>query len=274
MRRVVLLVLLMIGFTTNVQAANYELMELIPVNKETTIVTKNFSYQNFYYNDNQLEAEALKNNFIIFEKIKNISEEERPVSISIGLFDKDKLNIGIVNYCSTNDKYSAVAGTRLKPDEEMSYVIEVNERDLANDKSMNDIEYIAILSDNENCRIGGSKDFIGSKIEDIGLDKNTIIDDNTKLLIKILILIGGVGLVIFLYQFVFSSRFRNFNGSDVRQEYAYINKKLKKEREELSKNTPPPVEKPKEKRKEVLEQEAREALKENKEESDLHNFYK
>ena len=97
-------------------AANYEMKELIPVDT--------------------MEAEALKNNFIIFGGIKNLRDEDSPVSISIGIFDEDKKNIGTINYCSTNDKTSAVAETILKPDEERSYVIEVNKKVLAPDKTV------------------------------------------------------------------------------------------------------------------------------------------
>ena len=277
MKKIISLItlILILTITIPVQAANYELKELIPVNTSTTIVTNNFSYKEFYYNDNELEASSLRNNFIIFEGIKNISEKDLPVSISVGLFDKDKKNIGTVNYCSSADKTSVVAETVLKKDEEKSYVIEVNKKYLADKKTVQDIEYIAVLNDNINCRTHGSQDFVGMTVEEIGMKKNSIIDSNTEFLIKILTVIGIVFLIIFLYRFLFTNRFRNFDGEDVRQEFAYRNKELKNKREYIAR-TSPPKEKPVVKTKEdyIKQQETLEEAKENQEQSDLHNFYK
>ena len=71
MKKIRIVFLLLILFSIKeVRAANYQIKELIPVDTPTTIVTDNFSYKNFYYNDNKMEAESLKNNFIIFENIK------------------------------------------------------------------------------------------------------------------------------------------------------------------------------------------------------------
>lgn len=158
MKKIRIVFLLLILFSIKeVRAANYQIKELIPVDTPTTIVTDNFSYKNFYYNDNKMEAESLKNNFIIFENIKNLTDKELPVSISIGLFDENKINIGTVNYCSTNDKYSVVNNTILQSEEEKNYVIEVNKKNLADKKTVNDIKYIAVLSDNINCRSSGDR---------------------------------------------------------------------------------------------------------------------
>lgn len=277
MKRIISLITLIaiVTLTIPVQAANYELKELIPVNTPTTIVTNNFSYKEFYYNDNELEASTLKNNFIIFKGIKNISSKDLPVSISVGLFDKDKKNIGTINYCSSSDKTSVVAETILKKGEEQSYVIEINKKYLADKKTVKDIKYIAVLGDNITCRVQGSQDFVGMTVEEIGIKKNSIIDSNTEFLIKIMTFIIVILVIIFLYKFLFTNRFRNFDGEDVRQEFAYRNKELKNEREYIAR-TSPPKEKPRPKTKEdyIKEQETQEGQKENQEKSDLHNFYK
>ena len=123
-----LIILIALLITVPVNAANYEVKELIPVNVETSVFTDHFSYSGFYYNDNEMEDKSLKNNFIIFKGIRNITKEDRPVTVTIGLFDKDEKNIGTINYCSKNDKTSIVAGTILKPKEEKAYVIEVNKK--------------------------------------------------------------------------------------------------------------------------------------------------
>ena len=86
--------------TTTVYAANYEIKELIPVGTKTTIVTKYFSYRQFYYEKTD--------NKIHFQSIKNISDTEMPVSISIGLFGKNKKNIGGFlsdDYWSSDQEY-------------------------------------------------------------------------------------------------------------------------------------------------------------------------
>lgn len=277
MKRIILFITILVItlVSQNVYAANYNIKELIPVNKHTTIGTNNFRYIDFYYNDNEMEADGLKNNFIIFSKIKNVSDEKKAVTVSIGLFDKDKKNIGTINYCSTKDKTSVVAGTELNPDEEKSYVIEVNKKYLADKKTVKDIEYISILSDNPNCTTGSSLDFVGQTVDEIGQIKNTGLSDDAELLIKILTGIGIVAIIIFVYNFMFSTRYKNFNGEDVRQEYSYINKELEAKRKYDAIHNPTPPKKVKEvKTQGVKAQEERENSNANKESSDLHNFYK
>ena len=91
MKKILLLVLLTLLLSPiNSNAANYNLNELIPNNTETTIVTDNFSYKDFYYN----------NGAITFKGIKNLTNEEKPLSFSIALFNAEKKNIGTIYYCS------------------------------------------------------------------------------------------------------------------------------------------------------------------------------
>ncbi len=274
MKKIISLLLILITlFTIEVNAANYQIKELIPLDTSTTIVTDNFSYKDFYYNDNKLEAEALKNNFIIFKGIKNISNKDLPVSISIGLFDQNKLNIGTINYCSTSDKTSIVAGTILKKDEEKEYVIEVNERFLADQKTVQDIKYIAILNDNIHCRSTGSLEFVGKKVEDIKLSKKSLLDDNhTQLVIQLFTVLTIILIIIFLYRFLFTNSFNNFNGEDYRRAFEKRNKQLAKEREKLPKDEPKKILSGKSDF--IKEQEVEESKKVNQESTDLHNMYK
>lgn len=277
MKRIIMFITILVItlVSQNVYAANYNIKELIPVNAHTTIGTNNFRYIDFYYNDNEMEADGLKNNFIIFSKIKNVSDEKKAVTVSIGLFDKDKKNIGTINYCSSKDKTSVVAGTELNPDEEKSYVIEVNKKYLADKKTVKDIKYISILSDNPNCTTGSSLGFVGQTVDEIGQIKNTGLSDDAELFIKILTGIGIVAIIIFVYNFMFSTRYKNFNGEDVRQEYSYINKELEAKRKYDEIHNPTPPKEVKEvKTQEVKVQEERENSNANKESSDLHKFYK
>lgn len=277
MKRIIMFITILVItlVSQNVYAANYNIKELIPVNAHTTIGTNNFRYIDFYYNDNEMEADGLKNNFIIFSKIKNVSDEKKAVTVSIGLFDKDKKNIGTINYCSSKDKTSVVAGTELNPDEEKYYVIEVNKKYLADKKTVKDIKYISILSDNPNCTTGSSLGFVGQTVDEIGQIKNTGLSDDAELFIKILTGIGIVAIIIFVYNFMFSTRYKNFNGEDVRQEYSYINKELEAKRKYDEIHNPTPPKEVKEvKTQEVKVQEERENSNANKESSDLHKFYK
>ena len=277
MKRIIMFITILVItlVSQNVYAANYNIKELIPVNAHTTIGTNNFRYIDFYYNDNEMEADGLKNNFIIFSKIKNVSDEKKAVTVSIGLFDKDKKNIGTINYCSSKDKTSVVAGTELNPDEEKYYVIEVNKKYLADKKTVKDIKYISILSDNPNCTTGSSLGFVGQTVDEIGQIKNTGLSDDAELFIKILTGIGIVAIIIFVYNFMFSTRYKNFNGEDVRQEYSYINKELEAKRKYDEIHNPTPPKEVKEvKTQEVKAQEERENSNANKESSDLHKFYK
>ena len=63
MKKLFLLITIFLAaiLTVNVNAANYELKELIPINKETTIVTSNFSYKGIQYNNENLVLKGVKN---------------------------------------------------------------------------------------------------------------------------------------------------------------------------------------------------------------------
>jgi len=250
----ILVILLLLVVTKNVYAANYKIKELIPLKIKTTVVTKNFSYRKFQYNEGKIE----------FEGIKNLTDKDIPITISIGLFNKDKKNIGTINYCDYT----------IKSKEEATYEIDVTKDYLGKDYSISDIKYISVLGDNINCRTTGSDEYIGQTVEEIGYAKNSTIDSDTSLTIKILSIVGGVIFLIFIYNLLFTRTYENVDGSDVRQGYRRVNEDLKKEREEeLRRNPPKPKEVKKVKTDEVLKQEE-EASKEDKSATDLHNLYK
>jgi len=250
----ILVILLLLVVTKNVYAANYKIKELIPLKIKTTVVTKNFSYRKFQYNEGKIE----------FEGIKNLTDKDIPITISIGLFNKDKKNIGTINYCDYT----------IKSKEEATYEIDVTKDYLGKDYSVSDIKYISVLGDNINCRTTGSDEYIGQTVEEIGYAKNSTIDSDTSLTIKILSIVGGVIFLIFIYNLLFTRTYENVDGSDVRQGYRRVNEDLKKEREEeLRRNPPKPKEVKKVKTDEVLKQEE-EASKEDKSATDLHNLYK
>ena len=257
MKNIIKIILFLIIISiTSANAANYSIRELIPVNIETTIVTDNFSYKSLYYKDD----------YVIFKGIKNLSDNDLPISITIGLFDNNKKNIGTIHYCQEDEV--------LKSKEEKSYAIPVDNASLSNEKSTDDIHYIAVLDENIHCRKGGEDDFIGQKVEEIGMHKNTELDSKSQFLIQILVIIA-VGLVtMFLYKFLFTNRFENIDGEDTRLGYKEYNKELKLKREkELREHPPEPKKIKKVKTDEVLEQEEI-ARNEDKDGTDLHNMYK
>lgn len=251
--KIILLVLTLI-LIRPVYAANYEIKELIPKDIKTTIVTNNFSYREFSFEDNKIS----------FSSIKNLSDKDLPISISIGLFNEKRRNIGTINYCKDH----------LSANEERQITIDITEAFLGKDYKAYDVKYISVLGDNINCRTTGSDEYLGQTIKQITYGKNNTLDSQTQFLIKILSVVGGILLLIFLYQFLFTKSYQNFDGDDVRQGYKNYNKELKEQREEeLRKNPPKPKEKKKIKTDEVLMQEEQ-AKNEDKSGTDLHNLYK
>ncbi|MBQ6323661.1 MAG: hypothetical protein IJI22_02380 [Bacilli bacterium] len=264
MKKISLLIIVLLMTFIPVNAANYEMRELIPINIENTIVTNNFSYKSFVYVDNKEGVDKSKNHSIVFRGIKNLSDEAKPITISIGLFNSEKRNIGTINYCADS----------LQSKEEKDYEIKVTKDYLAKENTVNDIKYIAVLSENINCRKDGELDYVGQKVEDIGMKKNNTLSTDATFLLKVFGAVFGVIFLIFLYEFVFTSYYTNFDGKDIRTDYKKYNKELKARREfeERIHPTPPPVKK-KTKTDEVLKQEA-EAAKEGRDETELHNMYK
>lgn len=271
MKKIVVLLVLILGFIP-VKAANYELKELIPVNIETTIVTKSFSYKGLYYNKNN--ASLAEKDYIIFKGIKNLTGEEKSISISIAFFNKEKKNIGTMHYCSTKINNESVSQKTLQPDEEISYSIEVNKDYLGSEHTRDEIQYIAVLNDNKDCRVASSDENIGKTIEKIGVISNQKLDESTQLMLNIFIVLGIILVIGFLYKYLFTKSFQNFDGEDIRKGFEDLNTSLSKAREEEKKKNPPKEKEIKSiKTEKVLKQEE-EAKNEDKSGTDLHNLYK
>ena len=249
--KTILLLLLMLSWK-NIQALSYKMKELIPIHSTITMTTSNFCYKNMQFNKDT----------ITFTGIKNLSEDESPISISIGLFGKNKKNIGTVYICDTNKI--------LKYKEEQEYIIHDISEYLMTNKTTKDIYYLSILSENKGCRTEGSKDYIGQKVEEIGKIKKNNITDDIKLFYKVLIVVGIIIIVPIIYKVFFMNSLKNINGNAVRDDYKNW-QEAKKDKEpkiimktNLYKET---------KSKEILKQE-KEAMEEEKNDTDLHNLYK
>lgn len=257
MKRIIKGIIIVLLLTiSKVEAANYELKELIPHGIKTTIVTDNFSYKELSYDSGQ----------VTFQNVENLSDEAKPMSISIALFNNSKKNIGTINYCAKDEL--------LNSKEEKPYTISINSRYLGKNHKISEIKYIAILNDNINCRVTGSKDYVNQSIKEIGMVKNNSLDNSAKLLLYMLGFLGIVLFILFLLKFLFTNRYENFDGEDLRKGYKKYNKQLADEREhELKVNPPKPKEVKKEKTDEVIKQEEQ-AQNEDKSGTDLHNLYK
>ena len=270
MKRIIKLLLIgLLLVTYQVNAAEFKAMELIPVNEKSnaTVTTDHFKYIDINYNKN--------NNNISFGTIRNISSEKRFITVTIGLFDSKSENIGTINYCAKDENENGLAGAELDINQGISYTISVDRTYLAKNKNFNNIKYISILSDNINCNTGNALEYVGQKVDKIGQAKNNTLNNSEKLFVKILILIGGVGLFVFIYNYIFSTKYQNIDGEDVREDYNKLNEKLARQREYDAINNPPkpkPVKKNKSDK--VIAEEQLEKSKENTNSSDLHNFYK
>ena len=203
MKKIITLIITFLILITayNVQAANYELKELIPIDTKTTIVTKKFSYKQLYYDSNT--------NKIHFEGIKNISEEERPISFSIAFFDEKKKNVGLVNYCDKNNNI-------LQSKTEIIFELDITKGYLGEEFTSNDIKYIALLEDNTTCKVDGSQLYIGQKVEEIGKYHNGELSASSELTVKVIGFIAGFIAVIFIYQFLFTNKYKNMDGDEIR----------------------------------------------------------
>ena len=254
----IVLVFIMVLSSKTVYADNYKMMELIPKEKKVTIRGDQLLYKDIEYQDGK----------IVVGQIKNISDEKKSITISIGLFGSDRRNITIINYCSTEDA--------LETNEVIeNYQITIDEDKFDKEKTLKDVKYYAIISENKSCRLGGAKEYVGEKINRINRLGDNSLPSSVTMILKIVKYFIIAFVVLFLYKFLFTGSYRNMDGEDMRADYAYINKEKEKERERQRKLNP---KKPKTikqtKSDKVLAQEKAEKEKENKDDSNLHNFYK
>lgn len=254
----IFIILIIVISSKTVYADSYKMMELIPKDKKVTIRGDQLLYKDVEFKEGK----------IVIGQIKNITDEKKSITISIGLFGEDKRNISIINYCSTEDALETNQVIE-------NYQIPIDEEKFDKDKTINDIKYYAIISENKSCRLGGAKEYVGEKINRINkLGDNSLPSSVTMLLNIVKYFVIGF-IIIFLYKFLFTGSYRNMDGEDMRADYAYINKEKEKERERQRKLNPKKTKTIKQtKTDKVIAQEKAEKEKENKDDSNLHNFYK
>ena len=252
----ILILIITLSMFTGVDAENYKIRELIPKDIKTNVLGEFFRYKGVVFDESTIS----------FENVQNKTDVDRYLSVSIGLFYENKENIGTINYCEDSNK-------KLAKKDERKVSVTVDSSHISKKFKKSDIKYISIIGENENCRKNGELDYVGQTVEEIGMPKNKEIDNDSIMLFRVFMVIAGVLLFIFVYNFLFSSKYKNMDGEDVRQEYAYINKEKRIERE-YNNRVNPPKPKPviKNKTDEQREQEIKEA--EGSGTSDLHNMYK
>ncbi len=155
-----------LSYGINVNAQEYKVMELIPVDSAATVTTERFLYSDFVYNSN---LDSKGNNVINFNSIKNISDSKASVGINILLFDENKKNIGYVTYCSKKDLDSDYYDYQLSPQQDSSFSVRVTKKYFANgdDLAASAVKYISVYDDNKYCHIGGYAKYEGLTIEEI-----------------------------------------------------------------------------------------------------------
>ena len=260
---------------------DYDLYQLIPINKHANVETDHFIYKDFYYNDNEMQRESLHSNHIIFKEIVNKTKDTLPVSISVGFFDKDKKNIGTLNYCGTKEDIT-FAAKEIGPEATVPYSMVVMKTDLIDKKDLKDIVYIAVLGENRTCSTGKVSENSGRTAEEIKegnpTNKSSLnLDSQTK---NFLYGVGG-GILLLVLFFWFRSVSTSGMTRDevIREEYKLKHQQnlQNREQKQLPVEQPQQVEQqqpvePKPTQEETLIEEA--PKEEHQENTDLMNLFK
>ena len=152
-------------FVLPVEAEEYELNKLIPVESTATVHTDKFDYTNFTVNT---KPDEKGNGKITFASIRNNTKSKTAVSINILLFDENKKNVGYLTYCSDKD-YSNEAnrGIKLNGGEGKPYTIDITSKFFVEEKSVKDVFYFAVEDENPYCHVGGYDKYAGQTLEEI-----------------------------------------------------------------------------------------------------------
>lgn len=200
----------------DVSASEHEIWDLIPIDTVSSVETEHFLYKDFYYKSS---SDINGYTSIEFSSIENLSSKKMPVSISVGLFDSKKENIGVINYCSLADKSSSYSGTELSAGEKSAFSIKIKpDKYNSSDSDLSYVSYITIMDDNKYCKTGGATNFVGLDVEKMknGItNKQLELNESTKqkqMIIKTAVLILSVVIVYMLFGSVVSSLYIRMYG--------------------------------------------------------------
>lgn len=219
MKKIFSYIILIIGVFSiyiGVNAQEYQLNTMIPVDTTATVKTEKFDYNDFVYKSG---VDAKGNSIITFGSIKNNTNSKNPVSINILLFDDQQKNIGFLTYCSDKDVSSDYAGFKLRGGESSPFAINVTKRYFADPDNNNagDVKYIAVMDDNKYCHIGGYDKYKGLTLAQI--TKGEVVEnpkkdgiDLTKLnldLDSMLLIVIVIGFLVLIGLFVLYGKILN-----------------------------------------------------------------
>lgn len=210
-RFIILFILLTFSFF-DVKAL--EPSKLITANEKITIDTEIFTYNNLYFVDNN------GNKTIYFDSINNKLTKKAPISFSIGLFDQENKNIGLINYCSSEDLDSAFANYYVPALGYTTFNLNVTPKYLIDGKISANVYYISFLDSNKYCKIGGADNYKDKTYEEIIDEDNILINNNNSFLkklidkgiIKNIIYFIIIIILYFVYCNIIDLLYRNVNG--------------------------------------------------------------
>lgn len=166
MKRKIGLIAILVGlfiFSISVQALEYGVGKLIPVNELATVHTEKFDYMDFSYNSTVNEQ---GNGVLSFQKIRNNGISKTAVSMNILLFDKNKKNIGFISYCSDKDS-GEKSGFKISGGGEVDYSLLINSNYIVDGKNPEDVSFIAVYDDNRFCSVNDKDKYVSQSIEEI-----------------------------------------------------------------------------------------------------------
>ena len=179
-----------------VNAEEYKIGKLIPIEEKATVHTEKFDYIDFSYTMSDNEN---NDGLLSFDVIRNNNITKTAVSFNILLFGKDKTNIGFVSYCS-DKTFGEKSGFKLKGGEEVPYSIFIDSTYLIDGKSAKDVFYISVYDDNRFCHSGEKDKYASQTIAQIMEEEEEKPFDNIfssflqnkKLIIVLIIIIGSI----------------------------------------------------------------------------------
>ena len=219
MKKIFSYIVLIIGVFSvyiGVNAQEYQLNTMIPVDTTATVKTEKFDYNDFVFKSG---VDAKGNGIVTFGSIKNNTNSKNPVSINILLFDSQQKNIGFLTYCSDKDVSSDYAGFKLKGGESAPFAINVTKKYFADSENDNasTVKYIAVMDDNKYCHIGGYDKYKGLTLGQItkgevvekpkkdGIDLTSFNLD----LGNMLLIVIGIGFLVLIGLFVLYGKILN-----------------------------------------------------------------
>lgn len=186
MKKAAITVLLLVGMIMlPVKALEHNIGELIPVDETATVDTDIFNYQEISYSKSEDTAT------INIKAVYNKTDKQKPMSINILLFDKDRVNIGFVAYCTEKDVESNYSQAKVSSNKAKDLSIRISKKYYAEEKTFKDVAFYSVLDANEYCQIGGYDKYSGLTIEEIINGRSEIKENHT--------FIGGIISIVLPY---------------------------------------------------------------------------